>query len=239
MFYFASPSRYNEFPLTVALHFFQSGLRSTRIKPAGLELIHVFDRLENFGAGVEGVHEACDCAFGHFAQEGFQLGIGLLDWVHVGAVGRQEAAHATSRREAEWFQSASATCNGACPIEGDAPAIPGLRMRRYYHSGQLRRRRTPQTPRCDPKSSGVDLITHFDSVDGEEIVMSRFLITLLCIVTSLSLGLGSSRADDQARSAERRIALVVGNSDYQHTDKLANPKSPSHKFMLDYRSFGA
>ena len=48
-----------------------------------------FDRFEYVRAGVEGAQEARDGSFGDFAQEGFQLGIGLFDRVHVGAIGRQ------------------------------------------------------------------------------------------------------------------------------------------------------
>ena len=41
-------------------------------------MICTFGGLEDIGAGVEGDQQAGDSSFGDFAQEGFQLGIGLL-----------------------------------------------------------------------------------------------------------------------------------------------------------------
>ena len=43
--------------------------------------------LEDFGAGFEGAHEARDGPFGDFAQEGFELGEGFFDGVHIRTVG--------------------------------------------------------------------------------------------------------------------------------------------------------
>ena len=43
--------------------------------------------LEDFGAGFEGAHQARDGSFGDFAQEGFELGEGFFDGVHIRAVG--------------------------------------------------------------------------------------------------------------------------------------------------------
>ncbi len=40
-----------------------------------------------FGAGFEGAHEARDGPFGDFAQEGFELGEGFFDGVHIRTVG--------------------------------------------------------------------------------------------------------------------------------------------------------
>ena len=43
---------------------------------------------EDFGAGFEGVEQACDASLGDLTQERFQLGESFLDGVHIGAVGR-------------------------------------------------------------------------------------------------------------------------------------------------------
>src|SRR5208282_4633520 len=74
-----------------------SGLRSTGIISAGLEVIDAFRRFEDVGAGVEGDQQAGDGSFGDFAQEGLQLGIGLFDRVHVGAVRRQISQFGSGR----------------------------------------------------------------------------------------------------------------------------------------------
>src|SRR5208337_1861267 len=66
-----------------------SGLRSTCVISAGLEVISAFGWLEYGRAGIEGGEHAGQGSFGDFSQEGLQLGIGLLDRVHVGAVGWQ------------------------------------------------------------------------------------------------------------------------------------------------------
>ena len=53
------------------------------------EVICTFRGFEDFGAGFEGAQQACDGPLGDFAQEGFELGEGFFDGVHVGTVGRQ------------------------------------------------------------------------------------------------------------------------------------------------------
>ena len=60
-----------------------------RGRPATRRWDDAFRRFEDIGAGVERDQQARDGSFGDFAQEGLQLGIGLFDWVHVGAVRRQ------------------------------------------------------------------------------------------------------------------------------------------------------
>ena len=55
----------------------------------GFEVICTLRGLEDFGAGFEGAHEARDGPFGDFAQEGFELGEGFFDGVHVRTVGRE------------------------------------------------------------------------------------------------------------------------------------------------------
>ena len=67
----------------------RAGLRSIGIVSASLEIIYAFGGFEDIGADVEGAQQACDGAFGDFVQERLQLGKGLFDWVHVGAVRRQ------------------------------------------------------------------------------------------------------------------------------------------------------
>ena len=53
----------------------------------GFEVICTLRGLEDFGAGFEGAHEARDGPFGDFAQEGFELGEGFFDGVHIRTVG--------------------------------------------------------------------------------------------------------------------------------------------------------
>src|SRR5271166_623496 len=67
----------------------ESGLRSTCIISAGLEVIGAFGWFEYDRAGIEGGEQAGHGSFGYFSQEGLELGVGLLDRVHVGAVGWQ------------------------------------------------------------------------------------------------------------------------------------------------------
>lgn len=52
-----------------------------------MEVIGTFRGLEDFGAGFEGAHQARDGPFGDFAQEGFELGKGSFDRVHIRTVG--------------------------------------------------------------------------------------------------------------------------------------------------------
>ena len=58
---------------------FRAGLRSTGIISAGLEVIYAFHGFEDIGAGVEGDQQAVDGPLGGFSQQGFELGVGLLD----------------------------------------------------------------------------------------------------------------------------------------------------------------
>src|SRR5208282_4778665 len=74
-----------------------SGLRSSFIMSAGLEVISAFSWFEYGRAGIEGGEQAGHGSFGDFSQEGLQLGIGLLDRVHVGAVGWQLSQLAPDR----------------------------------------------------------------------------------------------------------------------------------------------
>src|SRR5208282_250864 len=67
----------------------RSGLRSTCIISAGLEVIGAFGWFEYGRAGIEGGEQAGHGSFGYLSQEGLELGVGLLDRVHVGAVGWQ------------------------------------------------------------------------------------------------------------------------------------------------------
>src|SRR5271157_5505436 len=67
----------------------RSGIRSSCIVlvTAGFEVVCTFRGLEDFGAGFEGAQQTRDGRFGDFAQEGFELGEGFFDGVHIRTVG--------------------------------------------------------------------------------------------------------------------------------------------------------
>ena len=66
----------------------RSGFALIRIVSSGGEVVCAFLRLEELNEATDGVPETVDGSFSGLAQEGLQLGEGVLDRVEVGAVGR-------------------------------------------------------------------------------------------------------------------------------------------------------
>jgi uncharacterized caspase-like protein len=60
----------------------------------------------------------------------------------------------------------------------------------------------------------------------------RFFAAIACAVVLISLGTVSGHADDRRVTVEardKRVALIIGNGDYQHADKLANPVTDARR----------
>src|SRR6478736_6241024 len=64
------------------------------------------------------------------------------------------------------------------------------------------------------------------------------MLRILPLVLALVAAVANLVAWSDAALAQKRVALVIGNSDYQHTTKLTNPKNDATDISAVLKGFG-
>jgi uncharacterized caspase-like protein len=69
-------------------------------------------------------------------------------------------------------------------------------------------------------------------------LMRRWHVAMMAILVGLALVPKGSRADDSGTATGRRIALVIGNSAYQHAGALTNPRNDAEAMTKLFKDAG-